>query len=220
MILDLGLVDYEKCYRLQRELVGRRRLGEIEDSVILAEHKSVFTVGRTGRMENLLVSGETLRSGGIKVIRVDRGGDITYHGPGQLVVYPVIDLREAGGDLHGHMRNLEEAAIRLLAGYSVRGERMSRMTGVWVGGKKIASIGIGASNWVTFHGLSVNINCDLNFFSMINPCGSSEVEMTSLERIKGRRIEMAVTKKRVLEHLEEIFAIDDDRHIYADAAVA
>ncbi|MDO8524859.1 MAG: lipoyl(octanoyl) transferase LipB [Candidatus Omnitrophota bacterium] len=214
MLIDLGVIDYEKCYAIQKNLVEKRRFGEITDSVIIAEHQNIYTIGRTGRIENVLAANEILASRGIKVLRVDRGGDVTYHGPGQLVVYPIVDLKVRQNDLHRYLRSLEEIVIRFLKDYDVLSGRLKDKTGVWVRGKKIASVGVGASNWVTFHGLSVNINCDLKFFSMINPCGMKDVEMTSLERLKGREIDMREAKGRMLRHCEEVIA-----SVFTDEAI-
>lgn len=208
MILDLGLIDYEEAYTAQKELVRLRKLGEIEDSFIFAEHYPVFTIGRTGRIENLLDTEERLSEKGIKVLRVDRGGDITFHGPGQLVVYPIVDLKDRGSDLHRYLRDLEEFIMELLKKYSVCGQRLPGKTGVWVEDRKIASIGIAASGWVTFHGFALNINTDLEFFSMINPCGMKHVRMTSLAQILDRKVTMIDVKKKI----EEL--------IHADAIVA
>ena len=197
MILDLGLIDYEDCYRKQKELVRRRKLGEIEDSLIIAEHNAVFTIGRSGKADNLLVSPEFLEKLGVKVLKVDRGGDITFHGPGQLVFYPIIDLKAGIKDLHLYLRNLEEAVIRFLDGYGVNGIRVAGRTGVWSSGAKIASIGIAASDWITYHGAAININTDLNFFSMINPCGMKDVKMTSMSEISGGFIDMREAGRRM-----------------------
>ena len=197
MILDLGLIDYEDAYKTQKEFVRLRKLGEINDSFLLAEHHPIFTIGRAGRIENLLERRERLSEKGIKVLRVDRGGDITFHGPGQLVVYPIIDLKKRGSDLHQYLRDLEEFIIELLKEYSVRGQRLAGRTGVWVADKKIASIGIAASNWVTFHGFSLNVNTEMGFFSMINPCGMKDLEMTSLARILGRDIGISGVKEKI-----------------------
>jgi lipoate-protein ligase B len=220
MIFDLGLTDYEECYVLQKELVAKRRSGQIGDSLIIAEHNEVFTIGRTGDEENVLVPGDILTSSGLKVLRVDRGGDITFHGPGQLIAYPIIDLKFAGKDLHSYLRDLEDVAMRFLNDYSVHGERIDKKTGVWVQDKKIASVGVGASNWVTFHGLSVNVNCDLEFFSMINPCGMPDIEITSLERIKGQKIDLDEAKRRILAHLKEVFSLKDDKYNYTAPVMA
>lgn len=210
MVIDLGLIDYELAYREQKELVRRRKLGEIGDSLILAEHKAVFTIGRTGKIEHLLEDEGALLEKGIKVLRVDRGGDITFHGPGQLVAYPIIDLRAHKQDLHQYLRDLEEVVINFLNGYAVSGERIEGMTGVWTTGRKIASIGIGALDWVTYHGLSINLDCDLNFFSMIHPCGLKGVEMTSLKKVLGYNISMEESKERFILNYRETFGVKED----------
>lgn len=207
MILDLGLVDYEESYRIQKELVSKKKLGEIEDSVIIAEHPPVFTIGRTGRRENLLVSEEAIRKDNIKFLKVDRGGDITFHGPGQIVIYPIIDLKNRGKDLHRYLRDLEEVLIGFLKEYSVSGDRLKDRTGVWAGGRKIAFIGIAATDWITYHGLSLNIDVDLKYFSMIRPCGLKGVEVTALNKILNRDVNMFDAKARLLYHLHNIFRI-------------
>lgn len=205
MIIDLGLTDYEECYRTQREMAARRRLGEIEDTLILAEHNSVFTIGRMGAGKNLLVDTDYLQQRGIKVLNVDRGGDITFHGPGQLLIYPIIELKDKWRDLHKYMRSLEDVAIKFLERYSLQPGRMPALTGVWVSGKKVVSIGIGVTNWVTYHGLSVNIKPDLGFFDMIYPCGLRGVKMASLESLTGKDISMDEAKSNILSDFEKIF---------------
>lgn len=209
MILDLKLIEYQEAYKIQKEFVRRRKLGEIGDSVILAEHKPVFTIGRTGRRENLLVGEEALRDEGIGLFYVDRGGDITFHGPGQLVVYPIINLRYRTKDLHRYLRDLEEVTINFLKSYSVRGNRIRGRPGVWVDNRKIVFIGTGASGWVTYHGLSINIDVDLKYFSMINPCGYSGIELTSLDKILNRYIAMDEVKERFLSHFSNIFYLGE-----------
>ena len=205
MILDLGLIDYEECYKTQREMVARRKLGEIDNTLILAEHNNVFTVGRTGGKENLLADETYLRQKEIKVLNVDRGGDITFHGPGQLVLYPIIELKDKWRDLHKYMRSLEDVAIKFLERYSLQPGRMPGLTGVWVSGKKVVSIGIGVTNWVTYHGLSVNIKPDLGFFDMIYPCGLKGVKMASLESLTGKDISMEEAKIGILSDFEKSF---------------
>lgn len=204
-IIDLGLIAYEKSYSLQRELVTKRRLNEIEDTIILAEHPPIFTIGRSGSTENLLVSPDSLLKKGISVLPVDRGGDITFHGPGQLVLYPIIDLKTRGRDLHKYMRDLEEVTIRLLKGYGITGRRREGITGVWAGDKKIAFIGVACRNWVMYHGLSININNDLSFFSMIHPCGLKGIKVTSMQEVLGRNISFDDVKNRAMEHMEVIY---------------
>ena len=211
MIIDLGLIDYEDAYRIQKELVQRRRLGEIDDTLIIAEHRPVFTIGRAGSRENLLADEKLLAERGIKVLSVDRGGDITFHGPGQLIAYPVIDLASKFTDLHRYLRRLEDVVIEFLSRYSVPAVRSNGKTGVWVGGRKIASIGIGAANWITYHGLSINVNVDLGFFSMIHPCGFKNIEMESLARILGKNIDMEQAKRTLLSSFGGIFDFGDVR---------
>lgn len=217
MIYDSGLIDYEKCYKVQKEFVRKRKLGEIGDVVILAEHEPVFTIGRTGKPDNLLVTKDYLKEIGVRVVDVDRGGDITFHGPGQIVVYPILDLKERHRDLHRYLRDLEEVCINFLKEYHVEGHRIAGRTGVWVDSKKIAFIGIGSSNWVTFHGLSININTDLGYFSMINPCGMRDIEVTSLSEITRGNIDMESAKQKVIKHFDYIFAKRIDAHHYASA---
>lgn len=218
MILDLGIVDYEETYRLQKELVARRRLREISDSLIITEHNPVFTIGRSGCYENLLADENALRKEGIKVLSMDRGGDITFHGPGQIVAYPIIDLRTRGKDLHKYLRDLEEVIIRFLRGYSVVSQRLPGTTGVWTGRRKIASIGIAASDWVTFHGLSININVDLGFFSMIYPCGMRDVEITSLGAVLNKYIPMTEACGKLVSSFNEIFNIDGNELVKRESA--
>jgi lipoate-protein ligase B len=205
MILDLGLVDYQKAYRTQKEFVSRRKVGEIEDSIIIAEHNPVFTIGRSGERDNLLVDESYLNDIGAEVVDVDRGGDITFHGPGQLVMYPILDLKDRDKDLHKYLRKLEDVCIAFLTNYSIKGERSEGRTGVWVDGKKIASIGIAASDWVTYHGLAINIDPDLKFFSMIHPCGMPGIEVTSLKKILNRDIMMADAKEKLVARFMDIF---------------
>lgn len=212
MIIDLGLVDYEKSYSLQKELVGKVKSSLIEDSLIVVEHLPVFTIGRTGKKENLLAGEEALKNANIKFLNVDRGGDITFHGPGQIVLYPIIDLKKRGRNLHRYLRDLEWVAITFLKEYGVFGERMEGRTGVWVGNKKIAFIGIAAADWVTYHGLSVNIDVELEYFSMIRPCGLKDVEITSLNEILNRDIDMVDAKERLLRHFYHTFGAREKEH--------
>lgn len=215
MILDLGLIDYADALKLQHELVKKRRLGLIQDSVLAVEHPPVFTIGRGGSRKNLLVGEEYLNRQGIDVIDVDRGGDITAHSPGQLVIYPILDLDKRTRDLHKYLRDLEETAINFLQKYDIEGSRIPDSTGVWAGDKKIASIGIAAKDWVTYHGLSVNINNDTRFFSMINPCGIRDLEVTSVKEILGREIPMNAAKRVLLDEFNRIFRIEEARSTHA-----
>ena len=208
-IIDAGVSDYESIYGLQKALVHKRRAGLICDTLILAEHTPVFTIGRTGSRKNLLIDEDTLKEKRIGLFEVDRGGDITFHGPGQLLLYPIIDLTARGRDLHKYLRMLEEIIVDLLSRYNIVGSRIPGATGVWVDrDRKIASIGIGVSRWVTYHGLSININTPLYYFDMIRPCGLAWCRMTSLESILKRQIDMKQAKRHLIESYEKISSMD------------
>jgi lipoate-protein ligase B len=177
--LPLGRADYIATYHLQERLHTLRCRGEIRDTVLTVEHNPVFTIGRSGSRKNILVPEEVLQEAGIAVHEIERGGDITYHGPGQLVVYPIVDLREHGRDLKRYIANLEQAVINLLDKIGVRAHRRPGFPGVWVDSYKISSVGVYVKHWVTRHGLALNIDVDKTHFAMINPCGL-EVEVISL----------------------------------------
>jgi len=200
MILDLGLIEYEEAYSLQRKMVSKRKLGEINDTIVLCVHPSVFTIGRTGKFENLLSN-----SAGLNVIRVDRGGDITYHGPGQIVAYPILDLKKLGLNLHSYIRLLELTAISFLDEYGIIGGRKAGLTGVWVGDKKIASIGVSASSWISFHGMSINLNTELEYFAMINPCGIRGCAATSLNQLLNKEVDESQSKNMLVRAFEREF---------------
>jgi len=208
MILDLGLIDYKEAYAIQRALVNKRKLRETEDVILICEHYPVFSIGRSGNRANLLISEDAMTDKGASLVTVDRGGDITFHGPGQIVIYPIIDLRSRGSDLHKYLRDLEGTAINFLREYLIAGERLSGKTGVWVEDEKIASIGIAASGWITYHGMSININTDLSFFSMINPCGIIGKKITSLNQVLGREIGMTEAKRRLILNLRRVFEME------------
>ena len=182
-VANLGTVPYEDALELQRALARERISGTIpEDMLLLLEHPAVVTLGRSAKASNLISSAEFLASKGVELFEVERGGDVTFHGPGQLVGYPIIDLKRHKLDLHWYLRQVEEALIRTLAAYSITAERSAGFTGVWTKGKKIASIGVHARDWVTWHGFALNVTTDLSYFDLIIPCGIDGVTMTSIER--------------------------------------
>src|SRR5947209_7589550 len=168
---DLGRMGYERAFQLQRELVDQRKRGLIPDQLLIVEHPHVITMGRNGRAENLLVSEELLRRSGIEFHLTDRGGDVTYHGPGQVVGYPIMDLREWKRDVVAYVRSLESVIIETIGGFGLRGERVPGATGVWVDRAKIAAIGIHITRWITYHGFALNVTTDLDYFGYIVPCG-------------------------------------------------
>jgi len=182
-VQNLGRMDYRKALEYQEQLVVWRRQGQIPDTLLLVEHPPVFTIGRGGGWENLRCSQKTLEQEGIQVYEVNRGGNITYHGPGQLVGYPIIDLTNQGRDVRGYLRNLEEILIRTLQPYleplGLKPERLPDYTGVWVANAKIAAIGVAVKRWVTMHGFALNLNTNLQHFQLINPCGLNK-PVTSL----------------------------------------
>jgi lipoyl(octanoyl) transferase len=183
---QLGVVPYAIALELQRDLARRRISGEIdEDLLLLLEHPPVVTLGRTAKEAHIVSSPERLRARGVEVHEVERGGDVTFHGPGQLVGYPIFDLKRHRQDLHWYLRQVEEALIVALAGTGIEAERHSGYTGVWTRGRKIASIGVHARDWVTWHGFALNVTTDLSYFDLIVPCGIQQVQMTSVARELG-----------------------------------
>jgi lipoyl(octanoyl) transferase len=182
----LGLVPYADALELQRRLARARISGEIsEDVLLLVEHPPVVTLGRSAKDAHLLASGEMLAARGIELFEVERGGDVTFHGPGQLVGYPIIDLKRHRKDLHWYLRQVEQALIDALAEIGIPADRGPGLTGVWTAGRKIASIGVHARDWVTWHGFALNVTTDLSYFDLMVPCGIQSVTMTSVERELG-----------------------------------
>jgi lipoyl(octanoyl) transferase len=181
-VVDLGRQAYGDALALQREVARARISGDVEQDVLLVvEHPPVITLGRSAKSAHMLASPEYLRRQGVDLFEVERGGDVTFHGPGQLVGYPIIDLKRHRQDLHWYLRQVEEFLIRTLATYGLDGGRKAAYTGVWIGDRKIASIGVHARDWVTWHGFALNVATDLRYFDLIVPCGIPEVRMTSLQ---------------------------------------
>lgn len=179
-------MPYGEALELQRSIARDRISGAIsQDVLLLLEHPPVVTLGRSSKEKHLVASPEFLQSHGVELFEVERGGDVTFHGPGQLVGYPIVDLKRHRQDLHWYLRKIEESLINTLADYDIPGERNTSYTGVWTRGKKIASIGVHARDWVTWHGFALNVTTDLSFFDLIIPCGISGVVMTSIARELG-----------------------------------
>lgn len=201
----IGRTPYEACWNAQRALAEARRDGTIPDTLLLTEHDPVYTIGTGGTDLHLLASEEELLGRGISVVRNDRGGDITYHGPGQLVGYPILDLSARGRDLHRYLRSLEEVVIRTLARLDVKGERIEGYTGVWVAGEKICAIGIKSSRWITMHGFALNVTTDLGHFQRIIPCGIFERGVTSLREVLGKDLPLSGVAAHVVLAFGEVF---------------
>ena len=202
-VSELGRVEYGAALELQQQLVAARKEGTIPDQLLLLEHPHVITLGRNGRMENLLAGDDVLSRAGISFYPIDRGGDVTYHGPGQLVGYPILDLREWQRDVGAYVRGLEQAIIDMLAGFGIAAGRIPKLTGVWVGERKIAAIGVHISRWVTSHGFALNVHTDLNYFHYIVPCGLSK-PVTSMEQL-GVRATLPQVAEKFAAHFGRIF---------------
>ncbi|MGA9365671.1 MAG: lipoyl(octanoyl) transferase LipB [Bacteroidota bacterium] len=205
LVCNLGLSRYAEVWELQRLLFQLRTQAQISDVLILTEHKHVYTIGKSGTDTHLLASRDELQQQGVEVLHIDRGGDITYHGPGQLVAYPILDLQNYYLDVHRYLRDLEEAIIISLGEYGIVGERDQQYTGVWVGGNKLAAIGVKVSRWITMHGVAINVNTDLRHFGRIVPCGISGRGVTSVERVLSRRVELNEFNQRFVESFARVF---------------
>src|SRR5437899_456754 len=210
--IDLGLIGYEESLKLQQRLVAARKAGAIEDVLLLCEHPHVITPGRNGKRQNLLVSEQVLRQKGVEFFETSRGGDITYHGPGQIVGYPVLNLGAIRRDVVWYVRMLEEAMIRATAEFGIEAKRESGKTGIWVGegklGEKLGAIGVHISRWVTSHGLAYNVSTDLRNFELIVPCGIADRKVTSLEKLLGRSVKLAEVKPKLAKYLGEVLGLE------------
>src|SRR5882762_2551803 len=215
LVVDLGLMEYGAAWELQRRIVAARKAGVVPDVLLLCEHPHVITLGRNGNLGNLRASDHVLRQMGVSFFETDRGGDITYHGPGQLVGYPLLNLAEIRRDVAWYMRSLEEAMIRATAEFGIAARRVAGRTGVWVdspaesgGEEKLAAIGVHLSRWVTSHGFAYNISTDLRYFDLIVPCGIAGKRATSLEKLLGHSVKMEGVSPRIAAHLGELLGLD------------
>ena len=207
--VDLDQIDYEAAWRLQEKTVTHRINGLLlNDVIFFLEHSPVFTMGRRGGQDNLLVSESFLREKNVSLHHVERGGDITYHGPGQLIVYPIVKLSSLGSGVLNFVENIEEVMIRTAADYDISATRNDINRGVWAGNKKLGSIGIAVRKGITFHGLGLNVMTDLTPFSWITPCGLKEVEVTSMANETDADMSMAQVKKSVQNHWQDVFNIE------------
>lgn len=208
LVVNLGRMSYEPCAELQKRVLEEVASGERPDTLLFVEHPPVLTLGANFHQENLLLSLEEYKARGIEVYETDRGGDVTYHGPKQLVIYPIFDLRRHGKDLHRWMRDLEETMIRSLAHFDVEGYRFPPHTGVWVKGRKVAAIGVKIRRWVSMHGIALNCNNDLSSFNLIVPCGIQQFGVTSLSaELAGREVTIADAMPVVQKEFESVFEL-------------
>lgn len=202
---NLGIIDYQKAWNLQHKIFNNRLSNEIEDTLLLLEHPDTYTLGKSSNKANLLFSDLEMQQKNIAIYNIDRGGDITYHGPGQIVGYPIINLSLWNKDTHKYLRTLEEVIIQTLLEFGVNGERNKEHTGVWVGNNKICAIGIKVTRWITMHGFALNINTNMDFFNGIIPCGIKNKGVTSLKNELNKQIEIDLVKKSLLQKFYEIF---------------
>src|SRR5467141_1649212 len=209
LTVDLGLLGYAEAYALQKRVVAARKGGAIEDVLLLCEHPHVITLGRSGKRDNLLASEHVLRQKGVEFHATDRGGDITYHGPGQTVGYPILNLGAIRRDVVWYVRMLEEAMIRATAEFGITAERVAGKTGIWVKSgdteEKLGAIGVHISRWVTSHGLAYNVSTDLRYFDLIVPCGIADRKATSLEKLLGRSVRREEIAPRIAKHFGDVF---------------
>ena len=203
-IQDLGVIPYEPAWQMQRELLEQRVDDKIADRFLLCEHTPVITMGKSGKQKNLLVSADELRRRGVDYFEVERGGDLTYHGPGQLVGYPIFKLARLR-EVQGFVRKMEESIIRTLAFFDVVGERRTDHPGVFVRGAKVASIGAAVRRGVTYHGFALDVCTDLSYYMLINPCGMPEVAVTTIARAANREISVADVKPVIRSAFEDVF---------------
>ena len=206
-VYQLGRIGYREAYYLQRQLQQQRVNGCIGDTLLILEHPPTITIGKSGKLLNILVSQGRLLSDGVHIFWTDRGGDVTYHGPGQLVGYPIIDLKDRGKDIRRYVHDIEEVIIRTLSDFGIRGCRNRSHPGVWVRNKQIAAIGLKIKTWVSMHGFALNVNTDLEKFSLINPCGLSEIKVTSCSRLLSHEVSMEEVATVLLAHFSEVFNV-------------
>ena len=204
----LGHLPYADALALQRTLVAERQAGRIGDVLLLVEHPHVLTLGvrGDGGRSHILATPDALAARGIDVQETGRGGDITYHGPGQVVGYPIVDLKPDRCDVHRYVRDLEDVLIRVTADYGVAAGRVEGLTGVWVGREKLAAIGVRIARWVTSHGFAFNLTTDLDYFNLIVPCGIADRGVTSLARLLGRPVDRCEVEERIVARFSEVFA--------------
>jgi len=211
-IIDLGTIGYAAAYALQKRIVAARKAEAVEDILLFCEHPHVITLGRNAKRENLLVSEHVLRQKGVVLFESSRGGDVTYHGPGQIVGYPILNLGAIRRDVVWYVRILEEAMIRATAEFGITAKRVTGKTGIWTGSgnteEKLGAIGVHISRWVTSHGFAYNVSTDLRFFDLIVPCGIADCRATSLEKLLGRSVEESEARPHIAKHLGELLGLE------------
>jgi lipoyl(octanoyl) transferase len=224
LYINKGLIDYKECWDFQESLFKEsvdlkiairddKAKGPTKNKLIFCEHPHVYTLGNSGKFDHLLLSEDLLKKHNATYYKINRGGDITYHGPGQLVMYPIFDLDHFFTDIHKYMRYLEEAVILTIAEFGIKGERVEGLTGVWIGSgtpkeRKICAMGVKCSRWVTMHGIALNVNTDMNYFNHIVPCGIVDKSVTSIENELGEKVDMTKVQLALKENMANIFDFD------------
>lgn len=205
LVLDIGRARYQAVWDLQKRLVRQRADQTIPDCLLLTEHEPVITLGRGTDYRNLLMSSEELAARGVDLHEIERGGDVTFHGPGQAVLYPIIDLRERGRDVRRYLRDLERFVIEALADLGLEASVKDGLTGIWVDNHKVGAIGVAVSRWITYHGVAINVNTDLDYFKLINPCGITQYPVGSVSQLVGREIKLTHFNDLLVYHFAEFF---------------
>jgi lipoyl(octanoyl) transferase len=209
LVCDLGLIDYKNAWDLQLKIHNKRRFNEIKDILLLCEHAHTYTLGKVAEKKNLIYSEKELEQNNISVFEIDRGGDITYHGPGQIVGYAIINLEDWEKDTHLYLRSLEEVLIKTCSNYGIDAGRNEKFTGVWIENRKICAIGIKVSRWITMHGFAFNVNTDLELFNGIIPCGIQDKQVTSLKKELNFDIDISKSKKNIINNFKEVFEYNE-----------
>ena len=207
-VIDIALMEYRRAWDFQKELVATKLRSHLPDILILLEHNPVITLGRRGNRHHLRASPEVLATEGIEIYHVERGGEVTYHGPGQIVGYPIVNLRNWRRDVSWYIFNLEEVLIRTLRDFGIEGTRNRVNRGVWVGDSKIGSIGVAIRRWVTYHGFSLNISPNMHHYSLITPCGLEGIEVTSVEGLLGGKTDPRRVRDSISRHFQHVFDMD------------
>ncbi|MBK7107349.1 MAG: lipoyl(octanoyl) transferase LipB [Ignavibacteriae bacterium] len=206
LVCDLGKIKYQQAWDIQKKYFNQRTLGNVNDILFFCEHTHTYTLGKVADKSNLLFDQNKLDENGIEVFEIDRGGDITYHGPGQIVGYAVLNLSDWKKDTHLYLRSLEEVIIDTCADYGITSKRIDKYTGVWIDNRKICAIGVKVSRWITMHGFAFNVNTDLKMFDGIIPCGITDKEVTSLSKELSREINFYDAKMNIVNNFKEVFS--------------
>ncbi len=207
-VIDIDLIDYQRSWDFQREFVATKVKSDIPDILMLLEHNPVITLGRRGNRHHIVASPEILNAEGIPIYHVERGGEVTYHGPGQIVGYPILNLRNWRRDVSRYIFNLEEILIRALGDFGIEGTRNRLNRGVWVGDSKIGSIGVAIRRWITYHGFSLNVSPNMTHYDFITPCGLKGIEVTSMRRLLGKEPDHRRVRDGILRHFQRVFEME------------